>query len=515
MLVEEAVAATSSPRLVKNMLYNLTIEIEIPGIQKFKLKAILDTEATTCCVDQRSVPKEALERNTFVVSFSRIDSQQTANMKLKNGRMIIGDNTFHVPYTYSFPMVLGDNIQFIIGCNFIRAMQGGLRIEGNTVTFYKNLTTINTLSSVHAAIEELEMDEDEYIQIKEMVHFLVGRISPTKMKIAVKEIEFLGAIIGNCKIKLQSHVISKIADFNNNDLKTTKGMRSWLGLLNYARNYIPNLGKLLSPLYAKTSPNGEKRLNQQDWDLIHQVKEKVKQPLELEIPPECYVILEVDGCMDGWGGICKWKKQKFDPISSEKICAYSSGKFNLPKSTIDAEIYAVMNTMEDLKIYFLDKQELLIRTDCQAIISFFGKTLNHKPSRVRWLAFTDYITGAGPIVQFEHIDIKNNQVTDSLSRLIFVLILTEWPEQDLNKLAMVAPAIKELQAQPNLKTQETLSKALWSLSTSLNNTNRQLTSDMVGPSLSMNSIKSQKNYTNSKQQCEPLMQFNNSNSSIH
>ncbi|KAG6503124.1 hypothetical protein ZIOFF_035414 [Zingiber officinale] len=110
------------------------------------------------------------------------------------------------------------------------------------------------------------LDERTHEQhLRQMLHIcrLNGLIlSPTKMKIAVKEVEFLGAIIGNCKIKLQPHVISKIADFNDNDLKTTKGMRSWLGLLNYARNYIPNLGKLLSPLYAKTSPNGEKRLNQ-------------------------------------------------------------------------------------------------------------------------------------------------------------------------------------------------------------------------------------------------------------
>ncbi|KAG6532409.1 hypothetical protein ZIOFF_006251 [Zingiber officinale] len=176
-------------------------------------------------------------------------------------------------------------------------------------------------------------------------------LSPMKMKIAVPEIEFLGAIIGNCRIKLQPHVITKIADFNDNELKTTKGMRSWLGLLNYARNYIPNLGKLLGPLYAKTSPNGERKLNQQDWDLIHQLKTKVRQLPDLEIPPpECYMILEVDGCMDGWGGICKWKKKKFDPVSSEKICAYSSGKFNPPKSTIDAECSVVLSCQ--IMLYF-------------------------------------------------------------------------------------------------------------------------------------------------------------------
>ena len=85
--------------------------------------------------------------------------------------MTIGNNTFRIPYTYAFTMKLGDDIQMIIGCNFIRAMQGGVRIEGNTVTFYKNLTTINTLPyiSTAAAIEELGLEEEDYIQIQEAV----------------------------------------------------------------------------------------------------------------------------------------------------------------------------------------------------------------------------------------------------------------------------------------------------------------------------------------------------------
>ncbi|KAG6496059.1 hypothetical protein ZIOFF_043907 [Zingiber officinale] len=138
-----------------------------------------------------------------------------------------------------------------------------------------------------------------------------------------------------------------------------------VGIVKLCQELHPKLG-LLSSLYAKTSPNGEKRLNKQDWELIHMIKEKVKQLPDLEIPsPDYYIVLEVDGCMDGWGGICKWKKKKYDPISLEKICAYSSGKYNPPKSTIDAEIHAVMNTMEALKIYFLDKSEIIIRTDWQ------------------------------------------------------------------------------------------------------------------------------------------------------
>ncbi|KAJ4769902.1 polyprotein [Rhynchospora pubera] len=68
-------------------------------------------------------------------------------------------------------------------------------------------------------------------------------LSPTKMKIAVQEIEFLGAVIGNRKIKLQPHIIKKIISFDEVKLKEKAGMRSWLGILNYARSYIPKLGK--------------------------------------------------------------------------------------------------------------------------------------------------------------------------------------------------------------------------------------------------------------------------------
>ncbi|KAG6536929.1 hypothetical protein ZIOFF_002007 [Zingiber officinale] len=91
---------------------------------------------------------------------------------------------------------------------------------------------------------------------------------------------------------------------------------------------------------------------------------------DLEIPPEkAYIILETDGSMTGWGGVCKWKPKKVDPRSMEKL------------------------------------------------------------SRLRWIAFTDFVTGTGVKVNFEHIDGKLNVFADSLSRLVecseTVAVLTE------------------------------------------------------------------------------------------
>ncbi|GJX23537.1 retrotransposon protein, putative, ty3-gypsy subclass [Tanacetum coccineum] len=50
-------------------------------------------------------------------------------------------------------------------------------------------------------------------------------LSPTKMKIAVSTIDFLGAVIGEGTIKLQPHIIKKIVNFNEEELKTKKGLR--------------------------------------------------------------------------------------------------------------------------------------------------------------------------------------------------------------------------------------------------------------------------------------------------
>ncbi|KAJ1704408.1 hypothetical protein LUZ63_004187 [Rhynchospora breviuscula] len=131
-------------------------------------------------------------------------------------------------------------------------------------------------------------------------------LSPTKMKIAVQEIQFLDAVIENRRIKLQPHIIKKIISFDEEKLKEKAGMRSWLGILNYARSYIPKLDTLLGPLYSKTSEHGDKRLKSSDYEIIRKVKQAVQQLPDLELPPEgSYIIFETDGCMEGWGGVCK------------------------------------------------------------------------------------------------------------------------------------------------------------------------------------------------------------------
>uniref|UniRef100_A0A8F8XBN9 RNA-directed DNA polymerase n=1 Tax=Rubus yellow net virus TaxID=198310 RepID=A0A8F8XBN9_9VIRU len=298
-------------------------------------------------------------------------------------------------------------------------------------------------------------------------------LSPSKMKLAATEIDFLGATIGDGRIKLQPHIIKKIAEVDDESLKTLKGLRSWLGVLNYARNYIPKCGTLLGPLYSKTSEHGDRRWHASDWALVKRIKGLVQNLPDLKLPTEeAYMIIETDGCMEGWGGVCKWKPMKADSASKEEICAYASGKFPTVKSTIDAEIFAVMESLEKFKIFYMNKDEVTIRTDCQAIITFYEKLNAKKPSRVRWLAFCDYITNSGVRMKFEHIKGKDNQLADNLSRLTQLITFVKWLPTELKDLAAEltrkddgTPAKKEVQEEISCFLEVALRRAKRSVTT--------------------------------------------------
>ncbi|ADN88182.1 polyprotein [Pineapple bacilliform CO virus] len=677
-----------------NGLYNLKAKIEVEG-ETVVLNAILDTGATACIIQEAKVPDRPCEQAAVSYTLHGVNSTTSGRKVLKGGKLWLGEQFFRLPRTLVADMVLTEGVEMIVGCNFLRSLEGGLRIEGEVVTFYKLVTNVQSCRSTHAfgaIIEELEMAEDEYIDLnlmlatepavgeefaklplyqqlkaegfigenpllhwqrnqvicelqiknpeltiedrplkhvtpalkeamqkhvdkllelkvirpstsrhrttamivysgtevdpvtkkekrgkerlvfnykrlndntekdqyslpgistilqkighskiyskfdpksgfhqvamhpdsvpwtafwainglyewlvmpfglknapavfqRKMDHCFRGTedfiavyiddilvfsetpeqhkkhleiflqiarknglvLSPTKMKVGVQQVDFLGATIGNSRIRLQPHIIQKVVQFDNKDLQTTKGLRSFLGILNYARSYIPQMGKLLGPLYSKVSPTGEKRMNKQDWAIIEKIKQMVEQLPELELPPNgSVIVIETDGCMEGWGGICKWKFPGA-PRNQEKVCAYASGRFQPIKSTIDAEIQAVINSLDKFKIYYLNQKELVVRTDCQAIVSFYEKMANNKPSRVRWLTFSDFITGIGVPVKFEHIDGEDNLLADTLSRLVVMMLHEEAytePLQRILPLLSKKEAVHVLTHKPILK----------------------------------------------------------------
>jgi hypothetical protein len=93
------------------------------------------------------------------------------------------------------------------------------------------------------------------------------------MKICKERINFLGHEIGDGKIYLQEHIAKKILQFPDS-MNDKKVLQKFLGIVNYARNYIDNLAKLAGPLYVKLRKNGKKYFNSEDKKLVPAIKKK-------------------------------------------------------------------------------------------------------------------------------------------------------------------------------------------------------------------------------------------------
>lgn len=89
---------------VTNRLYNLKVEFEVPRVCPFSLNAILDTSATTCCINKNVVPKGSLEELSYTVHFNGLNSRQPTNLRIKKGIFHIRENKFQIPFIYELEM---------------------------------------------------------------------------------------------------------------------------------------------------------------------------------------------------------------------------------------------------------------------------------------------------------------------------------------------------------------------------------------------------------------------------
>lgn len=121
---------------------------------------------------------------------------------------------------------------------------------------------------------------------------------------------------------MQKHISEKITSFPD-ELQDKNQVQRFLGCLNYAEGFIPNLAQLINPLqklFRKKNPFlWKKALTQavQHLKSITQTLPKLQMPIEGEP-----LILEIDASELYWGAVLKKQKD-----NQEYICRYTSGTF--------------------------------------------------------------------------------------------------------------------------------------------------------------------------------------------
>jgi len=110
--------------------------------------------------------------------------------------------------------------------------------QGDMATFIDNILVATDTEEGHD-----ELVEEVLRRLKENDLF----VKPEKCKWKVREVEFLGVVIGPKGVEMQKEKVEGVLNWPA--LRNVKEVQKFLGLTNYYRRFIKNFAKIVAPLY--------------------------------------------------------------------------------------------------------------------------------------------------------------------------------------------------------------------------------------------------------------------------
>jgi len=110
--------------------------------------------------------------------------------------------------------------------------------QGDTVTFIDDILVATDTEEGHD-----ELVEEVLKRLKENDLF----VKPEKCKWKVREVEFLGVVIGPRGVKMQREKVKGVLNWPVP--RNVKEVQKFLGLANYYRRFIKDFAKLVVPLH--------------------------------------------------------------------------------------------------------------------------------------------------------------------------------------------------------------------------------------------------------------------------
>ena len=235
-------------------------------------------------------------------------------------------------------------------------------------------------------------------------------LSERKAIIEKKEIKFLGLKLSAAGIKLQPHISRKILEFPDK-LDNRNQIEKFLGCLNYAEGFIPDLAKKKHEIQKLLRKNNTKGWNSKHTDIVVSLKEECKTLPELRLPDDKdNLIVQTDASDLYWSAILK--------TDLNEICRYTSGTFSQAEvnyTTHEKELLGVIKGIRKFSLFLLQKP-FVVHTDNTQIQSLIQNKLPNTPQYRRlnrWQAFLSHYN-----FKIEHIRGTDNFLADFLSRNI-------------------------------------------------------------------------------------------------
>ncbi|OIR56751.1 MAG: uncharacterized protein A8A55_2499, partial [Amphiamblys sp. WSBS2006] len=190
------------------------------------------------------------------------------------------------------------------------------------------------------------------------------KISPTKCRFFCKEVTYLGHNISAGKITPSGGNIEKIIRVEVP--RSTKATRSFLGMVNYYRDYIPNIARIAGPLYELTEKGKKFKWEPAHDQAFRELKEALEANCTLRIPDfQKPFVVYTDASKEGLGGILA----QTDDTGQEKIVKTVSRTLSPAEKNYgitELECLSVVWTLEKFRYYLVGRQFKVV-TDHRAL----------------------------------------------------------------------------------------------------------------------------------------------------
>ena len=251
--------------------------------------------------------------------------------------------------------------------------------------------------------------ENEHEQhLKQLFQVLTSNnlvINTDKSSFFQQTVNFLGHLVNANGLSVDPEKVSAITNYPKPTSK--RAVKSFIGLLNHYRRFLPNIGQILAPLHE---------LEQEDfnWTEIHNSAfEAAKQALfnacTLKFPTSTGKFILTCDASDVASGASLEQLEN----NERRPIAFMSRKFPAAEknlSAFDKELMAITHAIKHFQ-HFIEGREIKIFTDHKPLVTAFHKREHTSPRQARAFSFISEFTDT-----LHHIAGKENQVADALSR---------------------------------------------------------------------------------------------------
>jgi len=210
---------------------------------------------------------------------------------------------------------------------------------------------------------ETEEEHDEIVE--EVLRRLEENdlfVKPEKCVWKVKEVGFLGVIIGEDEVRMEKEKVQGVIEWPVP--RSVKDVQKFLGLANYYRQFVKDFSKIAKPLYEMTRKETKWSWGERQQKAFEELKEKfTTEPVLVTLDLDKEMRVEVDVSDFAMGGVLlmKCEDEKWRPV------AYISKSLNEAERNYkihDKEMLAIIRCLETWR-HFLEgaKDQFKIWTD--------------------------------------------------------------------------------------------------------------------------------------------------------